>query len=74
MDDRLQTSVPCIYARGNCNRKGAFTHTAYNDYEIVAADLLDGDRRRVSDRIDCYAMYWDPSLAVEISWPARHGE
>lgn len=63
VDDRLQTSVPGIYALGDCNRKGAFTHTAYNDYEIVAANLLDGDARRVSDRIPCYAMYCDPPLA-----------
>ena len=51
VDDELRTSVPGIWALGDCNGKGAFTHTAYNDFEIVAANLLDGDRRRVSDRI-----------------------
>jgi len=63
VDDQLRTSVPGIYAMGDCNGKGAFTHTAYNDFEIVAANLLDGDPRRVSDRIPCYAMYMDPPLA-----------
>lgn len=63
VDDELRTSVPGIYAMGDCNGKGAFTHTAYNDFEIVAANLLDGDPRRVSDRIACYAMYMDPPLA-----------
>ncbi len=47
---------------GDCNGKGAFTHTSYNDYEIVAANLLDNDPRRVSDRIPCYALYTDPPL------------
>jgi pyruvate/2-oxoglutarate dehydrogenase complex dihydrolipoamide dehydrogenase (E3) component len=47
---------------GDCNGKGAFTHTSYNDYEIVAANLLDNDPRRVSDRITAYAMYIDPPL------------
>ena len=63
VDDQLQTNVPGIYALGDCNRRGAFTHTAYNDFEIVAANLLDNDPRRVSDRIPCYAMYLDPPLA-----------
>jgi pyruvate/2-oxoglutarate dehydrogenase complex dihydrolipoamide dehydrogenase (E3) component len=63
VDDQLRTNVPGIYALGDCNRRGAFTHTAYNDYEIVAANLLDNDPRRVSDRILCYAMYLDPPLA-----------
>jgi pyruvate/2-oxoglutarate dehydrogenase complex dihydrolipoamide dehydrogenase (E3) component len=63
VDDQLRTNVPGIYALGDCNRRGAFTHTAYNDYEIVAANLLDNDPRRVSDRIPCYAMYCDPPLA-----------
>ena len=53
---------PGIWALGDCNGRGAFTHTAYNDYEIVAANLLDGDRRRVSDRIVAYALYTDPPL------------
>ncbi|MGA8940751.1 MAG: FAD-containing oxidoreductase [Acidobacteriaceae bacterium] len=63
VDDQLRTNVDGIYALGDCNGRGAFTHTAYNDYEIVAANLLDGDTRRVSDRILCYAMYMDPPLA-----------
>ena len=63
VDDQLRTNVPGIYALGDCNGRGAFTHTAYNDFEIVAANLLDNDPRRVSDRIPCYAMYLDPPLA-----------
>jgi pyruvate/2-oxoglutarate dehydrogenase complex dihydrolipoamide dehydrogenase (E3) component len=63
VDDELRTSVPGIYALGDCNGKGGFTHTAYNDYEIVAGNLLENDQRRVSDRIPCYAMYCDPPLA-----------
>jgi pyruvate/2-oxoglutarate dehydrogenase complex dihydrolipoamide dehydrogenase (E3) component len=63
VDDELRTNVPGVYALGDCNGRGAFTHTAYNDYEIVAANLLDDDARRVSDRIECYAMYLDPPLA-----------
>ena len=62
VDDQLQTSVPGIWAMGDCNGKGAFTHTAYNDYEIVAANLLDKDPRRVSDRFPVYAVYTDPPL------------
>jgi pyruvate/2-oxoglutarate dehydrogenase complex dihydrolipoamide dehydrogenase (E3) component len=62
VDDRLQTSVPGIWAMGDCNGKGAFTHTAYNDFEIVASNLLDGATRRVSDRIPAYALYIDPPL------------
>lgn len=62
VDDTLQTSVPGIYALGDCNGRGAFTHTAYNDFEIVAANLLDGADRRVSDRIPGYALYIDPPL------------
>jgi pyruvate/2-oxoglutarate dehydrogenase complex dihydrolipoamide dehydrogenase (E3) component len=62
VDDQLCTNVPGIYALGDCNGRGAFTHTAYNDYEIVAANLLDGDHRRVSDRITAYALYIDPPL------------
>jgi pyruvate/2-oxoglutarate dehydrogenase complex dihydrolipoamide dehydrogenase (E3) component len=62
VDDQLRTSVPGIYALGDCNGRGAFTHTAYNDYEIVTANLLDGDQRRVSDRITAYALYIDPPL------------
>ncbi len=62
VDDQLRTNVPGIYALGDCNGRGAFTHTAYNDYEIVAANLLDKDARRVSDRIMAYALYTDPPL------------
>ena len=62
VDDQLRTNVTGIYALGDCNGRGAFTHTSYNDYEIVAANLLDGDPRRVSDRITAYALYIDPPL------------
>jgi len=62
VDDELRTSVPGIWALGDCNGRGAFTHTAYNDFEIVAANLLDGERRRLSDRIAAYALYTDPPL------------
>ena len=62
VDDELHTNVPGIWALGDCNGKGAFTHTSYNDYEIVAANLLDDDHRRVSDRILCYGLYIDPPL------------
>jgi pyruvate/2-oxoglutarate dehydrogenase complex dihydrolipoamide dehydrogenase (E3) component len=62
VDDQLRTSVPHIWALGDCNGRGAFTHTAYNDFEIVAANLLDGEDRRVSDRILGYALYIDPPL------------
>lgn len=62
VDDQLRTSVPGAWALGDCNGKGAFTHTSYNDFEIVAANLLDDDLRRVSDRILAYALYVDPPL------------
>jgi pyruvate/2-oxoglutarate dehydrogenase complex dihydrolipoamide dehydrogenase (E3) component len=62
VDDGLATNVPGIWALGDCNGRGAFTHTAYNDYEVVAANLLDGGNRRVSDRISAYALYIDPPL------------
>ncbi|HEY7113774.1 MAG TPA: FAD-containing oxidoreductase [Thermoanaerobaculia bacterium] len=62
VDDQLRTSAPGIWALGDCNGRGAFTHTAYNDFEIVAANLLDDDPRRVSDRIEAYALYVDPPL------------
>ena len=62
VDDTLATNVPGIWALGDCNGRGAFTHTAYNDFEIVAANLLDDERRRVSDRIPGYALYVDPPL------------
>ncbi|HVT96526.1 MAG TPA: FAD-containing oxidoreductase [Acidobacteriaceae bacterium] len=63
VDDFLQTTVPGIFAIGDCNGRGAFTHTSYNDYEIVADNLLDGASRRVSDRIPANALYIDPPLA-----------
>ncbi len=63
VDDELRSSVPGIWALGDCNGRGAFTHTSYNDFEIVAANLLDGDPRRVSDRIAAYALFTDPPLA-----------
>ena len=62
VDDQLRTSVEGVWALGDCNGSGAFTHTSYNDFEIVAANLLDGDPRRVSDRITAYALYIDPPL------------
>jgi pyruvate/2-oxoglutarate dehydrogenase complex dihydrolipoamide dehydrogenase (E3) component len=62
VDDQLKTNVDHIWAMGDCNGKGAFTHTSYNDFEIVAANLLDDDPRRVSDRITTYALYIDPPL------------
>lgn len=62
VDDQLRTSVAGVWALGDCNGKGAFTHTSYNDFEIVAANLLDNDPRRVSDRIAAYALYIDPPL------------
>ena len=62
VDDELRTSVPGIWATGDCNGRGAFTHTSYNDFEIVAANLLDNDPRRVSDRILAYNLYIDPPL------------
>jgi pyruvate/2-oxoglutarate dehydrogenase complex dihydrolipoamide dehydrogenase (E3) component len=63
VDDELRTSTPGIWALGDVNGRGAFTHTSYNDYEIVAANLLDNDRRRVSDRVPVYALFTDPPLA-----------
>jgi pyruvate/2-oxoglutarate dehydrogenase complex dihydrolipoamide dehydrogenase (E3) component len=62
VDDQLRTNVPGIWALGDVNGRGAFTHTSYNDYQIVAANLLDGDPRRVTDRILAYALFTDPPL------------
>ena len=62
VDDQLRTNVPGIWALGDCNGHGAFTHTSWNDFEIVAANLLDNDPRRVTDRIEAYALYTDPPL------------
>jgi pyruvate/2-oxoglutarate dehydrogenase complex dihydrolipoamide dehydrogenase (E3) component len=62
VDDELRTNVEHIWAMGDCNGRGAFTHTSYNDFEIVAANLLDNEPRKVSDRIPTYALYIDPPL------------
>jgi pyruvate/2-oxoglutarate dehydrogenase complex dihydrolipoamide dehydrogenase (E3) component len=62
VDDQLRTNVESVWALGDCNGRGAFTHTAYNDFEIVAANLLDDDPRRVTDRFEAYALYIDPPL------------
>ena len=62
VDDELRTSVPGVWAMGDANGRGAFTHTSYNDFQIVAANLLDGGARRVSDRITAYALFIDPPL------------
>jgi len=62
VDERLSTNVEGVWALGECNGRGAFTHTAYNDFEIVAANLLDGEDRKVSDRVVGYALYIDPPL------------
>ena len=62
VDDECQTNVPGIWALGECNGRGAFTHTAYHDFEVVAGRLLDADPRRIGDRISCYALYTDPPV------------
>jgi pyruvate/2-oxoglutarate dehydrogenase complex dihydrolipoamide dehydrogenase (E3) component len=62
VDDQLRTSVPGVWALGDANGRGAFTHTSYNDFQIVAANLLDGASRRVSDRLSAYALFTDPPL------------
>jgi pyruvate/2-oxoglutarate dehydrogenase complex dihydrolipoamide dehydrogenase (E3) component len=62
VDDELKTNVAGIWALGDCNGKGAFTHTSYNDFEIVAANLLDKEHRKVSDRIPAYGLFIDPPL------------
>lgn len=62
VDDQLRTNVPGVWALGDANGRGAFTHTSWNDYEIVAANLLDNDPRRVTDRIPIYALFIDPPL------------
>ena len=62
VDETLRTNVSHIYAMGDCNGRGAFTHTAYNDFEIIAANLLDGGNRKVSDRISTYGLFIDPPL------------
>jgi pyruvate/2-oxoglutarate dehydrogenase complex dihydrolipoamide dehydrogenase (E3) component len=62
VDDQCRTNVEHIWAMGDCNGRGAFTHTSYNDFEIVAANLLDDDSRKISDRVPTYALYIDPPL------------
>jgi pyruvate/2-oxoglutarate dehydrogenase complex dihydrolipoamide dehydrogenase (E3) component len=62
VNEDLTTTVPGIWALGDCNGRGAFTHTAYNDFEIVAANLLDGEHRTLQDRVPAYALYIDPPL------------
>ena len=62
VDDECRTNVPGVWALGDVNGKGAFTHTSYNDYEIVAANVLDGGSRRISQRIACYGLFIDPPL------------
>ena len=62
VDDQCRTSAEGVWALGDVNGKGAFTHTSWNDYEIVAANLFDKDPRRISDRISCYALFIDPPL------------
>jgi pyruvate/2-oxoglutarate dehydrogenase complex dihydrolipoamide dehydrogenase (E3) component len=63
VNDELETTAPGVFALGDCNGHGAFTHTSYNDYEIVADNLLNGATRKVSDRIPVYAIYTDPPVA-----------
>ena len=62
VDDQLRTNVGGIWALGDCNGRGAFTHTSFNDHEIVVANLFDDDPRRLSDRIPCYGLFIDPPL------------
>jgi pyruvate/2-oxoglutarate dehydrogenase complex dihydrolipoamide dehydrogenase (E3) component len=62
VDSQLRTNVPGIWAMGDCNGRGAFTHTSYNDFEIIAANLFDSDSRRVEDRIPTYGLFIDPPL------------
>jgi pyruvate/2-oxoglutarate dehydrogenase complex dihydrolipoamide dehydrogenase (E3) component len=62
VDDQLRSSAQGVWAMGDCNGKGAFTHTAWNDYEIIAANLFDSEARRVSQRLPCYALFIDPAL------------
>jgi pyruvate/2-oxoglutarate dehydrogenase complex dihydrolipoamide dehydrogenase (E3) component len=62
VNDKLETGAAGVWAVGECNGRGAFTHTAWNDYEIVAANLFDGADRKVSERVPCYALFIDPPL------------
>jgi pyruvate/2-oxoglutarate dehydrogenase complex dihydrolipoamide dehydrogenase (E3) component len=78
VDDKLNTNVPGIHAIGDCNGRGAFTHTAYNDYEIVADNLLNGEQRSIDQRLTAYGLFIDPPLArvgltdTEIRKSGRH--
>ena len=67
VDDQCRTSAEGVWAVGDCNGRGAFTHTSWNDHEIVVANLFDADPRRIADRIPCYALFIDPALG-----PRRH--
>ena len=62
VDDQCRTSAEGVWCMGDANGRGAFTHTSWNDYEIVAANLFDRDARKISDRIACYALFIDPPL------------
>jgi pyruvate/2-oxoglutarate dehydrogenase complex dihydrolipoamide dehydrogenase (E3) component len=62
VDDHLRTNIPGVWAMGDVNGRGAFTHTSYNDYEVIAANLFDNDARSVADRIPCYGLFIDPPL------------
>jgi pyruvate/2-oxoglutarate dehydrogenase complex dihydrolipoamide dehydrogenase (E3) component len=62
VDEQCRSSAEGVWAVGDCNGRGAFTHTAWNDHEIVVANLFDGDPRRLGDRIPCYALFIDPAL------------
>jgi pyruvate/2-oxoglutarate dehydrogenase complex dihydrolipoamide dehydrogenase (E3) component len=62
VDDQCRTSAEGVWCMGDANGRGAFTHTSWNDYEIVAANLFDDDPRKISDRIPCYALFIDPPL------------
>ena len=62
VDDQCRTSAEGVWAVGDCNGRGAFTHTSWNDHEIVVANVFDGDPRRIGDRIPCYALFIDPAL------------
>jgi pyruvate/2-oxoglutarate dehydrogenase complex dihydrolipoamide dehydrogenase (E3) component len=62
VNEKLETTAPGVWALGECNGHGAFTHTAYNDFQIVAANILDGQDRKISDRLTAYALFTDPPL------------
>jgi pyruvate/2-oxoglutarate dehydrogenase complex dihydrolipoamide dehydrogenase (E3) component len=62
VDEQCRTSAEGVWAVGDCNGRGAFTHTSWNDHEIVVANLFDNDPRRIADRIACYALFIDPAL------------